>query len=123
MEKEKRKDRYMDKPFIACGGYSITFHMTWHGHMQFCGFVANPHVQIAEPINMKQAWEDMLEQTRRIVTPEQCATCEDYEFCKRCPGLLASESGNPSEISPSFCKQAADLHKLYRKLKAESEKK
>ncbi len=121
MEKEKRKDRYINQPFIACGGYSVTFHMTWHGHMQFCGFAAKPYVQIAEPIDVKRSWEAMLEETERITTPVECETCEHYEFCKRCPGLLAAESGDPGKISSSFCKQAADLHELYNKLKEEAE--
>ena len=120
MEREKRRDRYMDKPFVACGGYTTTFHMTWHGHMQFCGFAPTPCARVVEPFDVKRAWEELMELTERITTPEECATCPHYEFCKRCPGLLAAESGDPSKICPSFCKQAEELHALYERLKEEA---
>jgi hypothetical protein len=42
-------------------------------------------------------------------------------FCKRCPGLLCSESGEPDKISPAFCQQAEELYRLYQQKKAEAE--
>lgn len=122
LEQEKRKGDYSE-PFAACGGYAISFFLTWHGHMQFCGFSSKPYVQITEPIDVKKTWEDMIEETRQITTPKQCASCPHAEFCKRCPGLLAAESGDPSVASPAFCKQAIELHRLYDKLKEEAEAK
>jgi sulfatase maturation enzyme AslB (radical SAM superfamily) len=56
-----------------------------------------------------------------IKTPEECQTCEHVEFCRRCPGLLASESGDPEKVSKSFCSQAAEKHRIYNELKAKAE--
>jgi sulfatase maturation enzyme AslB (radical SAM superfamily) len=60
----------------------------------------------------------MLEKNDAIKTPAECADCPHVEFCKRCPGLLASESGDPEKVSETFCAVAADLHRLYDELKA-----
>ena len=68
---------------------------------------------------MPAAWKKMLEKAATIKTPEECATCEHASFCRRCPGLLASESGDPGKISETFCAIARDLHRLYDELKAQ----
>ncbi len=118
IEKQKRP-KHLNSPFEFCGGHDISFFMTWHGHMQFCGFAPKPYVQIEEPVNMEAAWQTMLAQTAAITLPPECDSCEHAEFCKRCPGLLASESGDPGRLSATFCQQAIDLHRLYDELKAE----
>lgn len=120
LEKEMHPNRDM-APFALCPGHTIAFFMTWHGHMQFCSFVNQPYAQIGEEIDMPAAWKKVLEQAAAVTIPEECATCEHYMFCKRCPGLLASESGDPSKAHPAFCQQAADFHRVYDTLMAQKE--
>jgi sulfatase maturation enzyme AslB (radical SAM superfamily) len=65
----------------------------------------------------------MLAQTDAIKIPEECATCEHADFCMRCPGLLAAESGDPGKVCESFCSTAAEMHRVYDELMArEAEK-
>lgn len=109
------------RPFARCAGVNMTFFLTWHGHLGFCGFSTKPYVQIKFPLDFKSAWEQMLDQVAAIKTPEECQTCEHVEFCRRCPGLLASESGDPEKVSESFCSQAAEKHRIYNELKAKAE--
>jgi radical SAM protein with 4Fe4S-binding SPASM domain len=109
------------RPFARCAGVNMTFFLTWHGHLGFCGFSPKPYVQIKFPLDFKSAWEQMLDQVAAIKTPEECQTCEHVEFCRRCPGLLASESGDPEKVSKSFCSQAAEKHRIYNELKAKAE--
>ncbi len=105
-------------PFARCAGHGISFFVTWHGHMQFCGFAAHPYADVLTDghVDISAAWARMAEQTAAIQTPPECIDCTHRSFCKRCPGLLAAESGDPSRISESFCRRAADMHALYRTL-------
>jgi radical SAM protein with 4Fe4S-binding SPASM domain len=93
--------------------------MTWHGHMQYCAFSPKPYVQVGYGAEMADAWKELLAMTDQIQTPKECETCEWHEFCRRCPGLMASESGDPNVLSPKFCQQAKDLYYTYQRLKAE----
>jgi sulfatase maturation enzyme AslB (radical SAM superfamily) len=80
-------------------------------------------VQVKTPVDLPTAWTDMLAQTEAIKTPEECATCEHADFCMRCPGLLAAESGDPGKVCESFCSMAAEMHRVYDELMArEAEK-
>ena len=117
LEKERHTRRYLD-PFQLCAGYGITMFMTWHGHLQFCAFSPKPYVQMGYGAEMASAWKELLAMTDQIQTPKECETCEWHEFCRRCPGLMASESGDPNVLSPKFCQQAKDLYHVYQKLKA-----
>ncbi len=116
--KKNMRPRNVASPFAFCGSYAKTLHITWHGHLQFCAFVAGQYIQLHDQSDMQTAWEQMLEMTEKITFPSECETCEDVEFCKRCPGLLASESGDPSRTSESFCQKARELHEVYRRLVA-----
>ena len=119
LEDLKRKQDL--RPFAFCGGYKTSYFMTWHGHMQFCGFAPRPSVQIRDTVDVQTAWDQLHEMTDAIKTPEECATCEHAEFCMRCPGLLAAESGGyPDRTSKAFCEPAAERHRLYDELKAKA---
>lgn len=120
LEKERHTRRYLE-PFQLCSGYGITLFMTWHGHLQFCAFAPKPYVQMGYGTEMATAWKELLAQTDQIRTPTECETCEYHEFCRRCPGLMASESGDPNVLSPKFCQQAKDLYHVYQRLKAAEE--
>ena len=116
LERERHKCDL--RPFAYCGSYGTSYFMTWHWRMGFCGFAPQPYVQVKDPAELETAWRALMEKTDSIKTPEECATCEDSEFCQRCPGLLSSESGDPGKVSETFCSIARDMHRLYNELKA-----
>lgn len=119
MEKERHTKRFLE-PFALCAGYGTTVFLTWHGRLQFCAFSPKPMVQAGGETDFATAWARLLEQTDRIKTPVECETCEYHEFCRRCPGLVASESGDPSVLNPKFCEHAKEMTRIYRELKAEA---
>ncbi len=110
-------------PFSRCAGHGISFFLTWHGHLQFCGFAAKPYAEVLVDgqVDLPRAWTLMGEQVDAITTPPECADCRHKPFCRRCPGLLAAESGDPSRVSDTFCRRAVELSALYDKLCAEAE--
>ncbi len=109
-------------PFSRCAGHGISFFLTWHGHLQFCGFAAKPYAEVAADgvVDLSRAWQKMGEQVDAITTPPECADCPSKAFCRRCPGLLAAESGDPSQVSDTFCRRATELSALYDKLCSEA---
>ena len=118
---EKEKHPFVAHPFAHCGGFGANYFMTWHWHMCFCAFPSTHYAQVKEPIDVPAAWSEMLDKASSIKTPEECVTCEYAPFCRRCPGLLASESGDPGKVSETFCAIARDMHRLYVKLKAQED--
>ena len=121
LEKEMRPAT--DRAFAFCGSYGTAFNISWHGRLGYCTFATKPYVQLAEPYDFAKSWKEMLKMTEAIKVPAECADCEWYMFCKRCPGLLCSESGEPDKASSAFCKQAEEMYRIYLKLKAEEEAK
>lgn len=117
LEKEKRP--IVKRPFAFCSGYGVSFDISWHGHLGYCNFATKPYVQLADPIDFPSAWKKMLQLTKEIKIPAECENCEWAMFCKRCPGLLCSESGEPDKVSPAFCSRAEELYRAYMQLKAE----
>jgi radical SAM protein with 4Fe4S-binding SPASM domain len=119
LEKEIRPAT--DKAFAFCAGYGTSFNISWNGHLGYCTFATKPSVRITDPIDFSAAWHEMLGMTRAIQVPSACRDCEWFMFCKRCPGLLCSESGEPDQVSPAFCRQAEEMYRLYLRKKAEAE--
>lgn len=119
LEKEMRPAT--KNPFAFCASYGTSFSITWHGRLSYCTFATKPYVQLADPIDFPSAWREMIRKTKEIRIPPECDTCEWYMFCKRCPGLLCSESGESDKVDPTFCRQAEEMYRIYQKLKAEAE--
>ncbi len=109
-------------PFARCAGHGISFFLTWHGRLQFCGFASKPYAEVLTggKVDLPRAWARMEAQVDAITTPPECADCRHKAFCRRCPGLLCAESGDPSRVCDTFCRRAAELSALYDKLCAEA---
>jgi radical SAM protein with 4Fe4S-binding SPASM domain len=110
---EKEKHTPTARPFGYCGAYTTFYFMNWQGRMSYCAYAPKPYVQIGSPLKLKESWEKLLELTDAIRIPRECENCEHAEFCRRCPGLLAAESGDPEVICESFCRQAQEKHQMY----------
>ena len=118
LEKEIRPAT--DKAFAFCSGYGTSFHVSWNGRLGYCTFATKPCVPLTDPIDFPAAWRELLRLTGDIRVPPECTDCEWFMFCKRCPGLLCSESGEPDQVSPAFCQQAEELYRIYQQKKAEA---
>jgi radical SAM protein with 4Fe4S-binding SPASM domain len=117
-ELKKMMRPYDSRAFGSCAGYTTSYFLTWHGHLQFCGFAPKPYVQVGADTVFEDAWNQLLAVSGAIQVPPECKTCEHLEFCQRCPGLLAAESGDPEKTSDTFCSLAAERHRIYKELLA-----
>lgn len=115
---EKNMLPNLESPFAWCSSYGTSLWLTWHGHLQMCCFMNVPFIQYSG--NLKSDYNMLLEELKKIKSPEECSDCEWKIFCQRCPGILCSESGNPEKADISLCNLAKQMHELYINLKKEN---
>ena len=114
---EKNKYPLLESPFAWCASYKTSFWMTWHGYMQMCSFMNTPSVRYSG--NLVSDFRSLNSLLGKLSSPAECESCEDKEFCQRCPGILFAESGHPERISNSLCDTAKRLNELYKFRKGE----
>ena len=116
-ELEKSKFSPLKSPFAWCASYGNSLWITWHGKLQLCSFLNNPCIPYTG--RLKEDYISLLNELKKLKSPEECTDCEWKAFCQRCPGVLCGESGHPEKINSGFCNMAKRLCKLYEKRKKE----
>lgn len=104
--------RHNKKYLYDCGAYGSTLNVTWDGHLGLCSFMAEPYVDL-RVTSVAEAWKSLLEKVEEIRKPDACNTCKYEEYCTRCPGVLAAESGSYLQVTEEYCEQAKFLFGLY----------
>lgn len=88
--KEKETKSEGDK--IKCRGGNSAFWISWNGKMTGCGLMERPW---AEPLEtgFQRAWEKIVEETKAIRLPWECANCERKKQCSVCAAAVLAETG------------------------------
>ena len=108
---EQMKNHNIDHPFARCASLGFSFWMTWNGHMQLCSFISKPFVTYSG--DFQDAWSALNRRMRTIQIPKACMDCKWSCFCRRCPGNLCAESGDPEKVNDYLCNAAKRLYNLY----------
>lgn len=108
---EQMKHPVTGDPFACCRSRKTSFWMTWNGHMQLCAFISGPYVSYSG--NFRADWSTLNSHLNAIQNPETCQNCKWSCFCRRCPGELCAESGNPEKENVHLCNTARHLYELY----------
>lgn len=95
-----------------CGAYGNSLNVSWDGHAILCSFMAEPFIDL-KTTSLKEAWPAFLEKINKIEKPEKCNGCKYEEYCTRCPGALAAESGSYNVATEEYCKTAKYLYLQY----------
>ncbi len=118
-EEEKRRvvkcERMIPKfshPLEMCGSYRKAFWLTWNGDLQLCSFMSAPKVSLLSE-SFSEGWKELQTALARLQSPRKCKTCTYEGFCRRCPGVLAAECGDPEAVTPSFCETARRMYELF----------
>lgn len=112
LPKAERLYRHHPRQLLDCAHYRRGFVVTWNGKMQLCSFLSDPAEDVRE-LGFDGAWEKLLEDLERLPEPEKCGTCKYEGFCRRCPGVLAAESGSTGRVTDSYCRQAEFVYEIY----------
>lgn len=98
-----------------CGGYRCSFWVTWDGKLSQCAFMSKYVVDVHN-IPFLEAWVSLNQKlVQNIRVPDKCKTCKYSGFCRRCPGKLEAEHGDPNTVSDEYCRTAEIFYSIYHK--------
>ena len=103
--------RYLDD----CGTYGNSATVTWNGNMNFCSFMNEPKISLLEN-SFSEAWSKLILFADSIEKPAKCINCKYEEYCRRCPGSIAAETGSYNLVNDSYCKDAIHLYYIYNRV-------
>ena len=89
---------------VKCRAGSTSFWMTWDGKMRPCGMLPGPTTYPLE-VGFDKAWEQLREETAKIVTASKCSTCEKKELCGVCAAVCVTETGRFDGVPTYMCKK------------------
>ena len=101
-----------------CGVYGNTATVTWNGHMIFCTFTSKPFVDLLG-VSFSDAWAELMAAVSNIKKPNKCSNCKYEEYCLRCPGSIAAETGSYEFVTEDYCMDAKYLYSVYNDDKIE----
>ncbi len=90
-------------PGVACRAGSSSFWLTWDGRMTPCGMMPHP-VTFPLEAGFQPAWQGILEATRAIRTPAQCAACPKKQICGVCAAVCLTETGSFDGVPEYMCR-------------------
>lgn len=98
---------------VRCRAGSTSFWMTWDGRMLPCGMMPGP---MAYPLEtgFDRAWEYIREETAKIRTPVQCASCPQKSVCPMCAAVCVTETGAFDGVPEYVCRQTDETIRLAR---------
>ncbi len=93
---------------IRCRAGSSSFWLTWDGKMTPCGMMPHP---AAYPLQdgFPAAWQQILEETKKIRTPKECAACPKREACSVCAAVCLTETGRFDGVPQYMCRMTQEL--------------
>ena len=106
---------------VRCRAGSTSFWMTWDGRMLPCGMMPGPTAYPLET-GFDRAWEYIREETAKIRTPVQCASCPQKSVCPMCAAVCVTETGAFDGVPEYVCRQTDETIRLAREFCEEGRK-
>lgn len=100
------------KPFWMCRGFGAKFCISWDGRMTVCNTFTNVWT---EPLKtgLEEAYHNLYSELRKLIRPEECASCKYIEFCAACPSQLQSAAGDCEHTCERICRMARRKYKHF----------
>lgn len=96
---------------VSCRAGRATFWMTWDGWMTSCGMLAQPCSDWREK-GFRQAWREILSETRRLHLSSVCGKCKNRMLCHSCAAAAIAETGRASGVPLYLCRMIAEMRRL-----------
>lgn len=110
----ERDHREPTKCCFRCVGSKSAFFINSSGEMQVCPMLSGIKTY-PEKTGIPGAWQEMQNIIKGIEGCEECLSCNDYEFCIKCPAKLYAETGKPNQCSDYLKALAAGNRRFYEK--------
>ena len=98
---------------VRCRAGSTSFWMTWDGKMRPCGMMTGPTAYPLE-VGFDAAWQNIREETSKILLPSKCTSCPKKEICGVCAAVTAAESGDFHRVPHYMCERTNEIVKITR---------
>lgn len=93
---------------MKCRAGISTFWISWDGKMMPCGMMNEPAYYPFE-IGFKKAWENIVEDTKKIRLPLECSSCKKRESCRVCAAMCLAEEGDFNKKPSYVCEMTEEL--------------
>ena len=100
---------------VKCRAGSSSFWMTWDGKMLPCGMMTTP-VSYPMQVGFNKAWDEILEETKKIRTPSKCVNCEYQDVCGVCAAVSFTETGSFSEVPEYICEKTKEQVRITKEV-------
>lgn len=104
---------------VQCRAGSTSFWITWEGKMLACGMMPYPEVRPLE-VGFDAAWQELIQKTRQIRTPAQCAVCPSRPVCCTCAAVCVTETRAFDQVPEYVCRMTE--HTIKRAWQAYAER-
>lgn len=104
----QKTDRHTDKMYCTAG--INNFWINWKGVMTSCGMLETPKINLTKH-SFKEAWMQINQKTKNLITSSKCACCQYREICLVCPAMMKAETGEFQGTSEYHCKMTHSIIK------------
>lgn len=87
---------------VSCKAGRCVFWVDWKGQISGCG-VHNQFTEDLHYTSFKNAWENIVKQTKEIRISENCKTCKYRCICPVCPAASFCETGDIAGVPNYIC--------------------
>ena len=91
---------------MRCRAGRCTGWVTWEGKLLACGMIPDEKAPNVFDIGYMNAWNIVVEKTRKIRLPAVCRNCSIKDTCKACAAMVYTESGNFNNVPEYRCRMA-----------------
>lgn len=87
---------------LSCMAGRGSFWVSWNGEMYPCGMLDTYKASLKE-LNFKDAWINIVEQTKSIYLPKECSNCQYKKLCTSCAAVSLSLHGKSNTLPQDMC--------------------
>lgn len=100
---------------MKCRAGVSTFWISWDGKMMPCGMMNEPAYYPFE-IGFKKAWENIVEDAKKIRLPLECSSCKNRESCRVCAAMCLAEEGDFNKKPSYVCEMTEELIEAVKRI-------
>ena len=93
---------------VSCRAGSSSFWITWDGKMLPCGMMPAPAAYPLQ-VGFDRAWQTILDETKKIRLPAECAACPKRKMCRVCAAVCVTETGGYDKAPVYVCRMTDEI--------------
>ena len=93
VDAESREERTQGGGAFTCAAGSFSFAVNCRGKLQACLMIDEPYVELKNPGEFKQQWENLVQLCAAVPVCEECINCDSRKYCTVCPAKCKGETG------------------------------